>query len=253
MNRPLEPIVDQQENTVEPVSKSLNLLYPSNPHLKYYYPDPTPDILNNMMHAIGSVPRLYTQVLHLMNKLNMPPPFGPLEKDAIPNILKRKRNALLASDESELEDEEEDQESQLKIQEEKVKQARLARLAAEKQKLAIQKSRNKASKSEPKSNCKPLAELADLPAFKNYDAGTPNARLYIKNLSKKATQEDLHTIYSEFSKDVVINLMTKGRLRGQAFVTFPDVKTATQALENTNGYMLHDRPMAVHFGRELTS
>ena len=27
------------------------------------------------MHAIGSVPRLYVQVLHLMNKMNLPPPF----------------------------------------------------------------------------------------------------------------------------------------------------------------------------------
>jgi hypothetical protein len=37
-----------------------------------------------MMQAIGSVPRLYNQVLHLMNKMNLPPPFGPVRKDAIP-------------------------------------------------------------------------------------------------------------------------------------------------------------------------
>lgn len=37
-----------------------------------------------MMQAIGSVPRLYNQVLHLMNKMNLPPPFGPVRKDAMP-------------------------------------------------------------------------------------------------------------------------------------------------------------------------
>ena len=58
--------------------------YPFNPNLKYKYPDPTPEILTNMMQAIGSVPRLYNQVLHLMNKMNLPPPFGPVRKDAIP-------------------------------------------------------------------------------------------------------------------------------------------------------------------------
>ncbi|CAO3593244.1 unnamed protein product [Absidia cylindrospora] len=63
--------------TPVPVAAELGLQYASNPHLLYRYPNPTPDILNNMMNAIGTVPRLYTQVLHLMNKMNLPPPFDP--------------------------------------------------------------------------------------------------------------------------------------------------------------------------------
>ena len=34
----------------------------------------------NLCTAIIAVPKLYTQVLHLMNKMNLPPPFGPARK-----------------------------------------------------------------------------------------------------------------------------------------------------------------------------
>ena len=65
----------------------IRINYPSNPDLRYRYPDPTPEILNNMMHAIATVPRLYVQTLHLMNKMNLPPPFGPIQNESIPTLL----------------------------------------------------------------------------------------------------------------------------------------------------------------------
>lgn len=65
----------------------LRIKYPSNPNLHYRYPDPTPEILTNIMHAVGTVPRLYNQVLHLMNKMNLPPPFGPVRRDATPAVV----------------------------------------------------------------------------------------------------------------------------------------------------------------------
>ncbi|KAI7905026.1 uncharacterized protein BX663DRAFT_501407 [Cokeromyces recurvatus] len=259
--------------TANPISESQGILYPPNPHLKYYYPDPTPAILTNMMYAIGSVPRLYTQVLHLMNKLNMPPPFGFAEKEAKPSILKRKHDDLLSSDESEIEDDTQSEEISVKLQEEKVKQARLARIAAEKQKLAIKSANSQQTQSHQhqhlkqklkivvnntrlneeqkaiRDKCKPLSELIHLSAFKNYEAGEPSSKLYIKNLSKKTTQEDLIQLFSKFSKDIVVDLKSKGRLRDQAFISFQDPDAATLALECTNGYVLLDRPIAVLYSR----
>ncbi|KAG2221141.1 hypothetical protein INT45_004450, partial [Circinella minor] len=93
----------------EPIAPHLGINYPANPDLQYQYPDPTPEILNNMMHAIATVPRLYVQTLHLMNKMNLPPPFGPIQNESIPSLLshKRKHDELIASDESELESDEE--------------------------------------------------------------------------------------------------------------------------------------------------
>ncbi len=39
------------------------------------------------MNAIAAVPKLYTQVLHLMNKMNLPPPFGPILPESIPTLV----------------------------------------------------------------------------------------------------------------------------------------------------------------------
>ncbi|KAI9493878.1 hypothetical protein BDB00DRAFT_821103 [Zychaea mexicana] len=117
----------------EPVAPHLGINYPPNPDLHYRYPDPTPEILTNMMHAIASVPRLYVQTLHLMNKMNLPPPFGPAENDSIPAILskKRKHDELVASDESELESDEE-----RKDKEQEKQETRSKILAAQEQKRA---------------------------------------------------------------------------------------------------------------------
>ncbi|KAG7524660.1 hypothetical protein JOB18_015284 [Solea senegalensis] len=60
------------------VAPSLGLKFQSNPTLKYLYPPPSNSILTNITHALMSVPKFYVQVLHLMNKMNLPCPFGPV-------------------------------------------------------------------------------------------------------------------------------------------------------------------------------
>ncbi|XP_036934873.1 RNA-binding region-containing protein 3 isoform X2 [Acanthopagrus latus] len=60
------------------VAPSLGLKFQSNPTLKYLYPPPSNGILTNIAHALISVPKFYVQVLHLMNKMNLPCPFGPV-------------------------------------------------------------------------------------------------------------------------------------------------------------------------------
>ncbi|XP_062991616.1 RNA-binding region-containing protein 3 [Elgaria multicarinata webbii] len=54
------------------------LTFPINSCLKYLYPPPSSTILANIANALASVPKFYVQVLHLMNKMNLPPPFGPI-------------------------------------------------------------------------------------------------------------------------------------------------------------------------------
>ncbi|KAF4524855.1 hypothetical protein B566_EDAN014537 [Ephemera danica] len=41
----------------------------------------------------------------------------------------------------------------------------------------------------------------------------------------------------------------EGRMRGQAFVTYPSVPQAQSALQGTNGYLLQDKPLVVQFAR----
>lgn len=56
----------------------VNFTCPPPAHLKYQYPPPTPTVLHNISCTLASVPKFYTQVLHLMNKMNLPCPFQPM-------------------------------------------------------------------------------------------------------------------------------------------------------------------------------
>ncbi|XP_070784411.1 RNA-binding region-containing protein 3 [Enoplosus armatus] len=60
------------------IAPSLGLKFQLNPTLKYLYPPPSNGVLTNITHALISVPKFYVQVLHLMNKMNLPCPFGPV-------------------------------------------------------------------------------------------------------------------------------------------------------------------------------
>lgn len=79
----------QVTNQVNSLSPSWNFEYPFNPKLQYMYPAPTITILMNIANALATVPRFYVQVLHLMNKMHLPAPFGlptciPPIRDGIP-------------------------------------------------------------------------------------------------------------------------------------------------------------------------
>jgi U11/U12 small nuclear ribonucleoprotein SNRNP65 len=63
---------------INSINAKWGVAYPYNPRLAYAYPSPTVNILTNIANALASVPRFYVQVLHLMNKMNLPPPFGAI-------------------------------------------------------------------------------------------------------------------------------------------------------------------------------
>ncbi|CAG2177849.1 unnamed protein product, partial [Oppiella nova] len=96
-------------NQLNYTSPALGLNYLPSPLLRYTYPTATPFIVDNIAHTLLAHPRFYTQVLHLMNKLNLPVPF---DAHAInrPNILtfptsdtSGAKDMLICSSESELE------------------------------------------------------------------------------------------------------------------------------------------------------
>ncbi|XP_054289007.1 RNA-binding region-containing protein 3-like isoform X2 [Macrosteles quadrilineatus] len=64
--------------------KNYDFSQPPPLNIYYQYPPPTRDVLENICKAMANVPKLYNQVLHLMNKMNLPCPFTdkyPLESD----------------------------------------------------------------------------------------------------------------------------------------------------------------------------
>lgn len=46
-----------------------------------------------------------------------------------------------------------------------------------------------------------------------------------------------------------IQYMNEGRLKGQAFITLQSIELADKAIEETNGYILKDKPLVVQFAR----
>uniref|UniRef100_A0A7N0ZWM2 RRM domain-containing protein n=1 Tax=Kalanchoe fedtschenkoi TaxID=63787 RepID=A0A7N0ZWM2_KALFE len=104
----------------EPIATKLGIDYPFPPHLEYAYPPPDGNILTNIVNALIAVPRFYTQVLHLMNKMNIPAPFRmalqtpplppsvPVPLPPPPPLRVEKPHSDLSSDESEMESSDED-------------------------------------------------------------------------------------------------------------------------------------------------
>lgn len=62
---------------------NLNFNQPPAPYLYYEYPKVNRDIIDSICIALESLPKFYTQVLHLMNRMNLDPPFMPGDKNLI--------------------------------------------------------------------------------------------------------------------------------------------------------------------------
>ncbi|KAL0694593.1 hypothetical protein Bca4012_061773 [Brassica carinata] len=295
----------------EPIAPKLGINYPFPPHLQYAYPPPDANILANITNALIAVPPLYTQVLHLMNKMNLPPPFRlalptpPLPKAAQqPTELDHQ-----SSSESEMESDEETGTSKsgrkrarhetllvgpgmdkdvthetVGVKPSSLTPKEMPRIRKNKHVMQIKITQKvtqdehkednelEAPVEEPReedSNLKPFASIEELekgrlppqdilslPMFKNYTAGNPSLVLYVKNLAKDVITDDFYYIFgSQFGSveaaksSLGVRLMQEGRMRGQAFLTFPSVEVAHRALNLVNGFVFKGKPMIIQFGR----
>ncbi|XP_050223982.1 U11/U12 small nuclear ribonucleoprotein 65 kDa protein isoform X2 [Mercurialis annua] len=313
----------------EPIAPKLGVDYPFPPHLEYAYPPPDGNILTNIVNALIAVPRFYTQVLHLMNKMNIPAPFRmalptpPLPPSApapppppLPTVSAKPPLEDLSSSESEMESSDEDIDAKtsphsraIRSRRKRVKREVIVGPGVDKnvvheavgvkpsslvpKEIPVIKKKNSVlqikiapkvnqieqtddsimkeseEQDEGGSNHQPYAtpedlqsnkfapeEILSLPKFKNYIVGTPASVLYVKNLSKDVVADDFFYIFGSLfgSIDAAkgglnVKLMQEGRMRGQAFVTFPSVELAHQALNLVNGYIFKDKPMIIQFGR----
>ncbi|KAG8187167.1 hypothetical protein JTE90_020042 [Oedothorax gibbosus] len=332
--------MEEFSRKIHGVTPALGLDYLASPLLKYKYPPPTPSIIQNISHALASVPKFYTQVLHLMNKMNLPAPFGPLSPapPLLPDKPEVKEDLMevvedTSEEESEYETGSDDEKS--KVAEKVIPQKRALKkpkVEKKKQKLsdlipaksisAVRKptepsevfesqpiSQKKISMKnieqipvtdtvdsevvggfgefesskvpddgdktveesgeEKWNDCKFITmeeikkkrlssrEMKTMSIFRNFSPGEPTFRLYIKNLAKQVDEKDLRYIFgrfinrnSEADKNMFdIRLMKEGRMKGQAFVTLANEKQAAEAVRETNGFVLHTKPLVVHYAR----
>jgi U2 small nuclear ribonucleoprotein B'' len=81
----------------------------------------------------------------------------------------------------------------------------------------------------------------------------PNHTIYINNLNEKVKKEDLkkslYAIFSQFGQILDIVALKTLKMRGQAFVVFKEVVSATNALRSMQGFPFYDKPMRIGYSR----
>ncbi|XP_060601299.1 RNA-binding region-containing protein 3-like [Ruditapes philippinarum] len=356
------------DKKIDDAYKKHNILYPKKPTLNYMYPPPTVSTLTNIANALASHPKFYTQVLHLMNKMNLPCPFGPVtaspplalesarylgrEKKSgkgeqyVPEDIEEVEMEYSSSEESEIESDADGgsrRKENTDLGKESVVRKKLKRprkrmrliqpdmsmiikpVSVQKTSEVFEATHLKTSqiqfkiseadiskqlnagegetenkieehatvteggfgKVEPQSkpklevemqktdvnykidrklflNVKQIEEgrlkkeqMKDFSVFKKYSSGDPTSRLYIKNLTKHTTEQDLMNLFGSFidwSQDLAceafdIRLMKEGRMKGQAFVTLPNENEAVNIVKECNGFILNNKPIVIQFAR----
>jgi RNA recognition motif-containing protein len=81
----------------------------------------------------------------------------------------------------------------------------------------------------------------------------PNNTLYVNNLNEKIKTEEikksLYAIFSQFG--VILDILAKKslKMRGQAFVVFKEISSATNALRAMQGFPFYNKPMKIAYSK----
>lgn len=344
-------------------AEHMNFTQPMPPYLKYQYPSVNRYIIDAISIALECSPKFYTQVLHLMNRMHMEPPFiagaeRPTYATMEEHIVRtdkqmvdvgvqtelsshRKRNRL-ASGESELDSSDGSEADDNRRRNNEAKRQRMPDAELHNVRDKVRKMLrvqqivgvnptdkrpttqatidNLFDRTEIKSNDMkivpqmtlptaqvpnttadsfsseksvtqipqqpstslgpqlisdaellenriPPDQLLTHPLFQNYDAGSPSNKLYIKNIAKEVTDDDLKSVFHRYLNEnfadgsnvrtIDIRLMTTGRMKGQAFVTFSGpyldgdgyIDIVERARRDTNGLILKSKAIVVSYGK----
>ncbi|CAH8556915.1 unnamed protein product [Schistosoma turkestanicum] len=83
--------------------------------------------------------------------------------------------------------------------------------------------------------------------------GQPNNTIYINNLNEKIKRDELkkslYAVFVQFGQILDIITSRTLKMRGQAFVVFDDINSASTALRAMQGFPLYEKPMRIHFAK----
>lgn len=81
----------------------------------------------------------------------------------------------------------------------------------------------------------------------------PNQTIYINNLNERIKKEELrkalYAAFSQFGTVLDVVALKTLRMRGQAFVVFRDVGSATNAMRAMQNFPMFDKPMRIQFSK----
>lgn len=90
-----------------------------------------------------------------------------------------------------------------------------------------------------------LGQTTDIP---------PKQTIYLNNLNDSIKVEPmkqaLHAAFSQFGPIVDIVMRKSYRLRGQAFIIFRDIESATKALRTMQGFPFYEKPLRIQYARQ---
>ncbi|KAF9272049.1 hypothetical protein BGZ88_005270 [Linnemannia elongata] len=85
----------------------------------------------------------------------------------------------------------------------------------------------------------------------------PNQTIYIRNLNEKINKielkRSLYCLFSAYGKVISIVASKTKRDRGQAFIAFSDIVSATAALRGLQGFNFYDRPMEIQYAKSKSN
>ena len=81
----------------------------------------------------------------------------------------------------------------------------------------------------------------------------PNHTIYINNLNEKIKKDDLkkslYAIFTQFGQILDIVALKTLKMRGQAFVIFKEISSATNAMRSMQGFPFYDKPMRINYSK----
>ncbi|RDW80747.1 RNA recognition-containing protein [Coleophoma crateriformis] len=84
-------------------------------------------------------------------------------------------------------------------------------------------------------------------------APPPSATVYVRNLEERIKvdqlKEALTELFSEYGEIVDIVAKTNLKAKGQAFIVFDSIDSATKAIEEIQGFELFEKPMQLAFAK----
>ncbi|WFD25952.1 hypothetical protein MNAN1_000925 [Malassezia nana] len=82
---------------------------------------------------------------------------------------------------------------------------------------------------------------------------TPNTALYVKNINSKVKKPELrrqlYCLFGSYGKVIDVVATRVDGMRGQAFVVFRDLQSATSALRALDGFEFYDKPLVLDYAR----
>ncbi|KAJ9198446.1 hypothetical protein DTO166G4_2232 [Paecilomyces variotii] len=92
-----------------------------------------------------------------------------------------------------------------------------------------------------------------MPALAVPSGNPPNPTVYVRNLEERVKidqlKEALQEIFEEYGTIIEIIAKKNLKAKGQAFIVFDSVDSATRAIEEVNGFELFEKPMVLDYAK----